>query len=112
MRFYEIRHGAWMGLYGVHVGKKASRVVFGNPMIAITMLRHDVRAGLYVPVEALVVEREEGLTEVVQDLPSSLIGGGEDNVPLREAAEELDRTLEKLWEWVAEEGGRSDSVEV
>lgn len=92
-----------MPLFGVHAGKKATRVVFGNPLIAITMLRHDVNAGLFVPVEALIVEREEQLTEVVQVLPSSLIAGVSDDAELKAAAEALDVKVAKLWEWVGGE---------
>jgi hypothetical protein len=29
------------------------RVILGNPLIAITMLRHEVTAGLFAPVECL-----------------------------------------------------------
>ena len=66
MQFFSIDHGAWTPLYGVGVGRKSVRIVFGNPLIAITMLRHDLKAGLFVPVEALVLESEDGKgTEVV-----------------------------------------------
>jgi exonuclease V len=106
MQFSQIKHGSWMGLYGVHVGKHATRVRFGNPQIAITMLVHDVRAGLFVPVEALVLEREDGDgTDVIMIKPSTLIAGGVDgekNKQLKEAAEKLDEKVEKLWQWVAE----------
>jgi exonuclease V len=106
MQFLQIKHGAWMGLYGVHVGKQATRVIFGNPQVAITMLEHDVRAGLFVPVEALVLEREDGDgTDVIMVKPSSLIAGGvegEQGRKLRESAEKLDEKVEKLWSWVAE----------
>ena len=107
MQFLQLNHGAWMGLYGVHVGKQAIRVIFGNPQVAITMLQHDVRAGLSVPVEALVLEREDGDgTDVIMIKPSTLIAGGvqrEQGKKLREAAEKLDEKLEELWNWIAEE---------
>ena len=106
MQFLQMKHGSWMGLYGVHTGRQATRVVFGNPQIAITMLEHDVRAGLYVPVEALVLEKEDGQgTDVIMIKPSSLIAGGlesERDRKLREAAEKLDEKVNKLWQWVAE----------
>ncbi|KAK5118036.1 hypothetical protein LTR62_004081 [Meristemomyces frigidus] len=104
MHFKDFQHGAWMGLYGVHKDRASTRVIFGNPQIAITMLKHDVRAGLFVPVECLIVEREDGNTDVVMMKPSGLIAGykgaGEE---LKKAAEMLDQKLDKLWEWVAEE---------
>lgn len=106
MQFVQFKHGAWMGLYGVHAGKQATRVIFGNPQIAITMLEHDVKAGLYVPVEALILEKEDGHgTDVIMIKPSSLIAGGidgEQGQKLREAAEKLDEKVDKLWQWVAE----------
>lgn len=106
MEFLQIKHGSWMGLYGVHVDKQATRVIFGNPKVAITMLVHDVRAGLFVPVEALVLEREDGNgTDVVMIKPSSLIAGGvdgEQGQKLKHAAEKLDEKVDKLWDWVAE----------
>jgi Domain of unknown function DUF302 len=37
------------------------RWIFGNPLIAITMIRHDLTAGLFAPVEILVTEAEDGL---------------------------------------------------
>ena len=107
MEFVAFQHGAWMSLYGVHVGTQSTRIIFGNPQIAITMLKRDVTAGLFVPVETLLVEREDGKgTDVVQIKPSSLIAGVSGSSPeLREAAEKLDEKVEKLWEFVA--GGQS-----
>lgn len=67
MQFQQFNHGEWMGLYGVNGGKQVTRIIFGNPQIAITMLKHDVSAGLFVPVEVLIIEREDGKgTDVVQ----------------------------------------------
>lgn len=67
MQFQQFNHGEWMGLYGVNGGKQVTRIIFGNPQIAITMLKHDISAGLFVPVEVLIVEREDGQgTDVVQ----------------------------------------------
>ncbi len=42
--FGEIDHGAWIAKYGIR--RRALRWIFGNPLIAITMLRHDLQAGL------------------------------------------------------------------
>jgi len=101
MQFEQWNHGSWMHLYGVHGGKQATRIVFGNPQIAITMLRHDVTAGLFVPVEALLVERDGG-TEIVQIKPSTLIAGADgSSEELEAAAKVLDGKLEELWAYVA-----------
>jgi uncharacterized protein (DUF302 family) len=103
MQFAQWNHGSWMHLYGVHEGKQSTRIVFGNPQIAITMLKHDVTAGLFAPVEALVVERADGKgTDVIQIKPSTLVAGREGvTKELRDAAEVLDAKLEKLWAFVA-----------
>jgi hypothetical protein len=49
-------------LYEVGGGLQAKRIISGNPLIAITMLKHDLTAGLAVPVELLILEKrkEEG----------------------------------------------------
>ncbi|KAK3335622.1 hypothetical protein B0T19DRAFT_470844 [Cercophora scortea] len=104
MQFGAIDHGRWTGLYGVHAGRRSVRLIFGNPEIAITMIRHDYQSGLWVPVEALLVEREDGRgTDVVYVKPSTYIMRDKGNVLLREAAEALDGKLERLWDFVSEE---------
>ena len=107
MHFAELNHGAWTSLFGFHKGLQAKRIIFGNPFIAITMLEHDMRAGLFAPVEALVLEREDGHgTDVIMIKPSTIIAGGVDGErgkALGDAAEKLDKKLEDLWQWVASE---------
>ncbi len=72
------------------------RMIFGNPLIAITMIRHDITAGLFVPVELLLFENASGDgSTVIYDLPSSLMAI-ERNPALRDAAQELDRKLQTL----------------
>ena len=66
MQFQQFNHGDWMSLYGVNGGRKVARIIFGNPQIAITMIKHDIGAALFVPVEVLIIEREDGKTDVVQ----------------------------------------------
>jgi hypothetical protein len=75
------------------------RVILGNPLIAITMLRHDVSAGLFAPVEFLLVEEGEGRSSLTYVKPSSLMVV-EPNPELRSAAEELDAKLAALAEKV------------
>lgn len=62
------------------------------------MLRHDLRAGLCVPVELLVVEGEGEASgvDLVYHLPSSLIVAGGDNPELEAAARKLDEKLQEL----------------
>ena len=78
---------------GIH--KKALRLVIGNPLIAITMLRHDVTAGLFAPVELLLTEEENGASALTYVVPSSLMVV-EPNPPLLAAARELDAKLAAL----------------
>lgn len=91
----EFNHGIWIPLFGVGRGLKAKRIILGNPLIAITMLKHDINAGLFVPIEILVIEKGEG-TEVIYVLPSSLIAGVKKDSELVAAAEKLDSKLEAL----------------
>lgn len=99
----ELNHGAWLPLYGVGSGLQLKRIILGNPLIAITMLEHDLKAGLAVPVELLVRELADGKgTELSYQLPSTLVAGGNADEKLLKAARELDRKLGELVGWVAE----------
>jgi uncharacterized protein (DUF302 family) len=94
MLFFEMDHGGWIGRFGIK--RKSVRWIFGNPLIAITMLRRDLSAGLFVPVELLLMEQADGRGSVViYVLPSSLIAIGKD-AGLRAAAKALDRKVEAL----------------
>ena len=92
--FFEIDHSQWLPLYGIK--RKVLRWILGNPLIAVTMMRHDPEVGLFAPVELLLVDSEGGDgSTVIYDLPSALmaIGG---NPPLLEAARVLDVKLREL----------------
>jgi uncharacterized protein (DUF302 family) len=92
--FDEIDHGAWLQRYGLRL--RSLRWLFGNPIIAVTMIRHDATAGLFVPIELLFTESPDGKgCEVTYVVPSSLIAIG-DNPPLLAAARRLDDKLEAL----------------
>jgi uncharacterized protein (DUF302 family) len=94
MLFHAIDHGEWLPVFGMQ--RKVVRWILGNPLIAITMMRHDITAGLFAPVELLLVENESGDgSTVMYDLPSSLMTI-ERNPALLEAAQELDRKLQTL----------------
>ncbi len=92
--FAIIDHGAWISKFGIR--RRVLRFVLGNPLIAITMIRHDLTAGLFVPVELLLTEsadhRKYSLTYV---LPSSLIAVVE-KPELLAAAKALDAKLDAL----------------
>jgi uncharacterized protein (DUF302 family) len=92
--FHEIDHGGWLPRFGIN--KRSVRWILGNPLIAITMLRHDITAGLFAPVEILVTEKEGGAgTTVTYVRPSSLMVT-EENLPLQKAAKALDEKLDAL----------------
>jgi uncharacterized protein (DUF302 family) len=93
MLFSLIDHGAWITKAGID--RKVMRVVLGNPLIAITMLRHDVTAGLFAPVELLLADEEGGGSSLTYVKPSSLMVV-EPNPELLTAAEELDAKLAAL----------------
>ncbi len=93
MLFALWNHGGWIKKAGIE--RKALRVVIGNPLIAITMLRHDVTAGLFAPVELLITEEPSGRSALTYVVPSSLMVV-EPNEPLRAAALELDTKLAAL----------------
>ena len=93
MLFKLIDHGAWIGKAGID--RKVMRVILGNPLIAITMLRHDVTAGLFAPVELLLVDEGEGRSSLTYVKPSSLMVV-EPNPQLLSAAQELDAKLAAL----------------
>jgi uncharacterized protein (DUF302 family) len=93
MLFNLIDHGAWITKAGID--RKVMRVVLGNPLIAITMLRHDVTAGLFAPVELLLADEGEGRSSLTYVKPSSLMVV-ENNPELLSAAEELDAKLAAL----------------
>jgi uncharacterized protein (DUF302 family) len=86
-------HGRLLGIYGTP--KKAKQFVLGNPLIAATMTRHDIRAGLYAPLRLFVYEAENRSTRVEYDQPSSLFGQF-DNPEVTAVARLLDAKLASL----------------
>lgn len=103
IRFLDLDHGAWLSVMGVR--KKAKAYVFGNPLVALTMLRHDVGAGLNLPIRAMIYETEPGgATRFSYDLPSSLMARL-DNTEVAAASRILDLQLLALAEEVTGEAG-------
>jgi uncharacterized protein (DUF302 family) len=92
MVFAKIEHSTWISRYGIN--RRVLRIILGNPLFAITMMREDISAGLFAPVEVLLVENESGST-LYFVRPSTLMVTV-DNPPLQAAAIELDRKLELL----------------
>ncbi len=97
MLFGLFDHGAWIPKAGID--RKVMRVVLGNPLIAITMLRHDVTAGLFAPVEVLLADEGDDRSSLTYVAPSSLMVLQKDpaeNPELLSAAKELDAKLAAL----------------
>src|SRR5271155_492306 len=94
MIFAELDHGGWLSKFEIH--RRVVRWILGNPLLAITMIRHDITAGLFAPVELLIAENGNGHGATLTYVrPSSLMVVVE-NPPLRAAAEKLDAKLDEL----------------
>jgi len=93
MLFRTSDHGALLRLASQK--KKAIQYLLGNPLFAIQMTQHDIRAGLYAPLRVLLYEDEQGKTCVEYDKPSSLFGQF-GNAKVTEVAKMLDQKLERL----------------
>jgi uncharacterized protein (DUF302 family) len=91
MRFLTADHGAWLARIGLNA--KARMYTIGNPLIARTMLEHDIAAGLNVPVRLMIYEDAVSrTTRLAYDLPSSLMSGLQ-NEKVAAAAKKLDAKL-------------------
>ena len=91
--FAIIDHGAWIKKVGIR--RKVIRFIIGNPMIAITMLRHYLTAGLFAPVELILIEQDNGRSSLTYVKPSSLVVVAK-NDALLDAANQLDSKLHAL----------------
>jgi uncharacterized protein (DUF302 family) len=86
-------HGALLRLEGQT--RKAVQYVVGNPLFALQMTQHDIRASLYAPLRVLIYENEGGKTCLEYDRPSSLFGQF-GNASVTEVAIMLHHKLEQL----------------
>ena len=93
MLFGTQNHGALLRL--ADQKRKAVQYVVGNPLFALRMTQHDIRASLYAPLRVLIYEDVQGKTFVEYDRPSSLFGQfGNDRIAPTGAM--LDKKLEAL----------------
>lgn len=91
MRFFTADHGVWMA--GVGLNARARMYTIGNPLIARTMLEHDIAAELNVPVRLIIYEEPASrITRLAYDLPSSLMSGLK-NEKVTAAGKKLDAKL-------------------
>ncbi len=93
MLFRTSDHGSLLRLVGQK--KKAIQYLVGNPLFAIQMTQHDIRASLYAPLRVLIYENEQGKTCLEYDRPSSLFGQF-GNAKVTDVATMLDRKMEQL----------------
>jgi uncharacterized protein (DUF302 family) len=94
MRFLDIDHGAWLSRIGLPA--RCKLYILGNPLIARTMLEHELGAGLNVPVRMMIYEDSAtGKTRLAYDLPSSLMARLR-NQKVTAAARRLDEKLAAL----------------
>ena len=90
MIFFTLDHGRALTMVGE--SKKVIRFILGNPLVAIQMTRHDVRAGQYVPLTLIAYEVEENRVRIEYDQPSSLLDVCE-NAEVDKTARALDKKL-------------------
>jgi uncharacterized protein (DUF302 family) len=93
MLFTKTDHGLLLRIAGQK--RKAIQYVVGNPLFALQMTRHDIRASLYAPLRVLLYENEEGKTCVEFDKPTSLFGQF-GNAEINATAAMLDSKLDAL----------------
>jgi uncharacterized protein (DUF302 family) len=86
-------HGSLLRVAGQK--RKAIQYVIGNPLFALQMTQHDIRASLYAPLRLLLYEDGRGTTCLEYDKPSSLFGQFNDD-RIAPIAAMLDRKMEDL----------------
>lgn len=96
-RILTVNHGEWLTLQGLP--NKSIMYVIGNPLIAVTMIKHDIEAGLDVPVRVNIYQHESGKTRFVFNKPSTLMGAL-NHVELHKAALQLDAKMVALGELI------------
>jgi uncharacterized protein (DUF302 family) len=86
-------HGALLRIVGQQ--RKAIQFIVGNPLFALQMTQHDIRASLYAPLRVLLYENAEGKTCLEYDKAASLFGQF-GNAQIDAVAAMLDRKMEAL----------------
>jgi hypothetical protein len=90
MQVLAFDHGKWQRLYGI--AAKAKQYTYGNPILAWTMVKHDIAACSHVPFRVLIYQTAEGESRIAYDLPSTLMGHLQ-NAAVNEAAGPLDEKV-------------------
>jgi uncharacterized protein (DUF302 family) len=93
MLFGKTDHGSLLRIAGQK--RQAIQYIVGNPLFALQMTQHDIRASLYAPLRVLLYQNDEDETCVEYDRPTSLFGQfGQADITATAAM--LDRKLDAL----------------
>lgn len=90
MIFGQQEHGKLLMLKGKRA--KVIQYIIGNPLTAVEMTQHDIRAALYAPLRVIFYEDDYGVLYAEYDLPSSLFGQFA-NEEILAVSKELDKKL-------------------
>ncbi|PFH51462.1 hypothetical protein AMATHDRAFT_59249 [Amanita thiersii Skay4041] len=92
--FLELNHHKWLNIFEGNDNPAAVLYIIGNPLIAQTIIKHDIRAAYNIPPRLLVLEKpDRSGTKLVYHLPSSVMALT-DNPELKAAVAILDQKLE------------------
>ena len=100
MIFAVIDHGAALNMAGTR--GSAKQYLVGNPLTALDMSVHDIRAALYAPLRMLVYLATDGRTVVEYDQPSTQLAqfGREEVTRTAQALEaRIERVLALAGDW-------------
>ncbi|KAK7049578.1 hypothetical protein VNI00_005609 [Paramarasmius palmivorus] len=96
MYFLSMQHEKWLKLYDDNV-PFVSVYTIGNPIVAQSIMKHELRAAYNIPPRLLIAEKEDRTgTRVIYHLPSSVMAIDNSNPELAAALKALDEKLERL----------------
>src|SRR5262249_32097556 len=90
MHVFAADFGQLLGWYGAPA--KAHTWIYGNPIIATSMARDDIRVAGRVRLQILISQADDGTARIGYDLPSSVLGRL-GNPAVDAVARELDRKV-------------------
>ena len=93
MAALSVDFGTVSGWYGTP--GKAKMYIYGNPIVAASMLVHNIRVGGRVPLQILIYEGADGRARIGYDLPSSIVSRFR-NVDIDAVAKQLDEKVSEL----------------
>jgi len=96
MQFYLFNHGDMLRMHGLNEGRGLRRILVGNPLIAMSLMSRDVRAGISAPVDVLVKENEDKSTSIIFHSPLAMMAGINKDDELVERAASLTSRLENV----------------